>query len=148
MPSMIFEHEDIMLGIYMLPPIRYPDGKIYLKIGGDPTDILLPSEQDVRDWFKTDGNLEIAEHLRKTVAELVPSLAVKSISTTSCVTSYPPTGYPAIGWTSSPSIAVMAGGCGSAAKSSDEIGRLGASLLLDGEIGADDYTADFAPRFL
>jgi sarcosine oxidase len=64
------------------------------------------------------------------------------------VTSYTPTSYPAIGWTAHRSIAVMAGGCGAAAKSSDEIGRLGAELLLNGEIVDSAYSADFGPRFL
>ena len=39
-------------------------------------------------------------------------------------------------------------GCGAAAKSSDEIGRLGASLLLEGRINDPAYATDFAPDFL
>jgi sarcosine oxidase len=42
----------------------------------------------------------------------------------------------------------MAGGCGAAAKSSDEIGRLGAELLLHGRIIDRAYRADFTPQFL
>jgi sarcosine oxidase len=42
----------------------------------------------------------------------------------------------------------MAGGCGAAAKSSDEIGRLGAELLLHGRIIDQAYRADFTPQFL
>jgi sarcosine oxidase len=146
MPSLIYEPEDVMLGIYMLPPILYPDGKYYLKIGGDTVDIPLETEADVRAWFKTDGDAGIGEHLVRNMGNLVPDLKIRSITTTSCVTSYTPTGYPAIGWTSAPSIAVMAGGCGAAAKSSDEIGRLGAELLFEGAITDPDYSADFSPR--
>lgn len=148
MPSMIFEPEDIMAGIYMLPPIRYPDGKFYLKIGGDTVDIPLETEADVRNWFKTPGDADAREHLIRNMGDLVPGLKISGIHTESCVTSYTPTGYPAIGWTSAPSIAVMAGGCGAAAKSSDEIGRLGAELLLHGRIIDQAYRADFEPRFL
>ena len=148
MPSMIFEPEDIMVGIYMLPPIRYPNGRFYLKIGGDTVDIPLETETDVRNWFKTPGDADAREHLIRNMGNLVPGLKIAGIHTESCVTSYTPTGYPAIGWTSASSIAVMAGGCGAAAKSSDEIGRLGAELLLHGRIIDQAYRADFEPRFL
>jgi glycine/D-amino acid oxidase-like deaminating enzyme len=148
MPSMIFKPEAVMLGVYMLPPIRYPDGRIYLKIGGDAVDIPLETEPDVRDWFRTEGAAEAREHLIRNMANLVPGLKISRIHTDSCVVSYTPTGYPAIGWTSASSIAVMAGGCGAAAKSSDEIGRLGAELLLHGRIIDQAYRADFEPRFL
>lgn len=148
MPSMIFEPEDIMAGFYMLPPIRYPDGKFYLKIGGDIVDIPLETEADVRNWFKTPGDAGAREHLIRNMGDLVPGLKAVGIHTESCVTSYTPTGYPAIGWTSASSIAVMAGGCGAAAKSSDEIGRLGAELLLHGRIIDKAYRADFEPRFV
>jgi sarcosine oxidase len=30
-------------GPYLLPPIRYPDGRLYLKLGGDPVDVPLGS---------------------------------------------------------------------------------------------------------
>lgn len=148
MPSMIFKPEDVMLGVYMLPPIRYPNGRFYLKIGGDIVDIPLKTDADVRNWFKTPGDADAREHLIRNMGDLVPGLKVSGIHTESCVTSYTPTGYPAIGWTSASSIAVMAGGCGAAAKSSDEIGRLGAELLLHGRIIDQAYRADFEPRFL
>jgi len=148
MPSLIYEPEDIMAGIYLLPPIRYPDGKFYLKIGGDIVDIPLPTHDDVCAWFRRGGDAANHAHLVATMRQLMPDLSIKAITNTTCVTAYTPTGYPAIGWTSQPSIAVMAGGCGAAAKSSDEIGRLGAELLLHGEIVDEAYAADFTPRFL
>lgn len=148
MPSLIYEPEDIMAGIYLLPPIRYPDGKTYLKIGGDIVDIPLPTHDDVLDWFKRGGDAANHQHLVATIGQLMPDLRIKAITKTTCVTSYTPPNYPAIGWTSQPSIAVMAGGCGAAAKSSDEIGRLGAELILHGRIVDDAYSADFMPRFL
>ncbi|WP_137154561.1 FAD-binding oxidoreductase [Rhizobium sp. FKL33] len=154
MPSLIFEDEPEELGVYMLPPILYPDGKHYLKIGGDMTDILLENTDAVRDWFKSGGSPRNFDHLVGMMKRLVPSLDIKEARPVTCVTSYPhdqgvPTKYPAIGPTSAPSIFVMAGGCGAAAKSSDEIGRLGAELLVHGEIVDPAYpTADFRPRFV
>ena len=52
-----------------------------------------------------------------------------------------------IGFTSSPGIAVLTGCAGTSAKSSDEIGRLGAELLMTGEIAPQGYATDFKPAF-
>lgn len=148
MPSLIHKPEDAMLGIYMLPPIRYPDGRTYLKIGGDPVDVALESEADIRDWFRSGGSRQVQDYFIERMKAFLPDLRIASIHAEACVTSFTPTGYPAIGWTAEPSIAVMAGGCGAAAKSSDEIGRLGAELLLHGRIIDAGYRADFEPQFL
>jgi sarcosine oxidase len=148
MPSLICKPEDEMLGIYMLPPIRYPDGRIYLKIGGDPVDVALETEADVRAWFRTGGSPQALDYFVETMKAFMPDLRLGNVHAEPCVTSFTPTGYPAIGWTSERAIAVMAGGCGAAAKSSDEIGRLGAELLLHDRIIDTAYRADFEPRFL
>lgn len=147
MPSLISKPADGRDSIYMLPPIRYPNGRLYAKIGGDPDDLQLETEADIRDWFRGSGRADVREHLVRIMRDLVPDLDVLSITTAPCVTSFTPTGYPAIGYTSSPRVAVMAGGCGAAAKSSDEIGRLGAGLLLENGIKDDAYGTDFAAHF-
>ena len=147
MPSLITQPSDPRDSIYMLPPVRYPDGRHYLKIGGDPDNLHLKTEADIRAWFRGDGRAEVREHLLRIARSLLKDAVIGSVSTAACVTSYTPTGVPAIGFTSSPRIAVLTGGCGAAAKSSDEIGRLGAGMMLTGEIDCA-YDADFRPRFL
>ncbi len=97
MPSMIHKAAEERDDIYMLPPIRYPDGKYYLKIGGDPDEMEL-QENELGDWFRSDGRPHAREHLVARMKALVPGLDVLSISSASCVTSYTSTGYPAIGW--------------------------------------------------
>ncbi|WP_216330006.1 FAD-binding oxidoreductase [Rhizobium sp. X9] len=148
MPSLIYEPRDTTKHIYLLPPVRYPDGKFYLKIGGDPDDKLVGSDPEIRAWFRSGGRESARDHLSDIVATLVPSIDRSRISMAACVVSKTPGGYPAIGFTTSPRIAVLTGGNGTAAKSSDEIGRLGAALLLDGKIGDGAYAADFKPAFL
>ncbi|NNG72709.1 FAD-dependent oxidoreductase [Rhizobium laguerreae] len=145
MPSLILRATGI--DIYLLPPIRYPDGKFYLKIGGDPDDMALSSEADMRAWFRTEGRDTVRAHLKRIVEGLVPDIVPLSISTAACVVSHTESGYPMIGYTSSPEIAVLTGCAGTSAKSSDEIGRLGAELLLSGGIGEQGYSADFTPQF-
>ncbi|WP_430778576.1 NAD(P)/FAD-dependent oxidoreductase [Allorhizobium undicola] len=148
MPSLIHEPDDPRDHIYLLPPVRYPDGKTYLKIGGDPDDLRLESDAELRAWFRSGGRESTGQHLGRIIGNLVPSLAQAPRSIAACVTSFTPTGYPAIGWSESPRIGVLTGGCGAAAKSSDEIGRLGAVLLREGSLANEGYTADFRVSFL
>lgn len=148
MPSLICEPRDPAGHIYLLPPVTYPDGRTYLKIGGDPDDLQLTSEPDIRAWFRSGGRETTRQHLSHIVDTLVPRLAGAKSTMAACVTSFTPGGYPAIGYSESDRIAVLTGGCGAAAKSSDEIGRLGARLLLDGCIDDGANTADFRPHFL
>ncbi|PZM13651.1 NAD(P)/FAD-dependent oxidoreductase [Rhizobium tubonense] len=148
MPSLITKGASDADSIYLLPPIRYPDGRYYLKIGGDPDDLGLGSDGELRAWFRTDGRETVREHLSGMIHGLVPGLEPISTSSSSCVTSYPPTDYPMISYTTSPRIAVLTGGCGTAAKSSDEIGRLGAELILEGRIKDQAYSTDFSGHFL
>ncbi|OWV90283.1 FAD-dependent oxidoreductase [Rhizobium sp. R635] len=145
MPSLILDVPGIH--IYLLPPIRYPDGKFYLKIGGDPDDLVLRSDAEMRGWFRTEGRESVRSHLQRIVAELVPDMTPLSISTAACVVSFTESSYPMIGYTSSPAIAVLTGCAGTSAKSSDEIGRLGAELLLSGRISEQGYSTDFTPQF-
>lgn len=147
MPSMINKAVDIKEDTYMLPPIRYPDGKIYVKIGGDPEEIPLRDGDAVADWFRHGPNPEVTEHLVKRMKSLVPGLNARGIFAKPCVTSYAPNLYPAIGWVSPSRVAVTTAGRGASAKSSDEIGRLGAELLLEGQIVSPGYDVDFSPVF-
>ncbi|MGV8938813.1 MAG: NAD(P)/FAD-dependent oxidoreductase [Allorhizobium sp.] len=148
MPSLICEPHDPSGHIYLLPPVTYPDGRTYLKIGGDPDDLQLSSEPEIRTWFRSGGRDSTRLHLSRIIDSLVPRLAGVAPTMAACVTSFTPSGYPAIGYSGSDRIAVLTGGCGAAAKSSDEIGRLGARLLLDGELGDGDPAAHFRPHFL
>ncbi|MCV3736810.1 FAD-dependent oxidoreductase [Rhizobium sp. TRM96647] len=147
MPSWIDEsflpHEHF----YLLPPIRYPDGKCYIKIGGDPADIVLPDAAAVRAWFRTEGNPAAAAHLRRVLARAMPDLAPVSFSSAPCVTTFTAHGYPYAGFADGERIALLAGGCGAAAKSCDEIGRIGADLLVRGHVDEPDYATDFSVRF-
>jgi len=147
MPSLIYEPADPRKHIYLLPPVRYPDGKFYLKIGGEPVDVPLRTDPEIRDWFRSGGNSTVRDDFVEIIDSLIPSIDTTRVSMAACVTSYTPSGFPAIGYTASSNIAVLTGGCGAAAKSSDEIGRLGAELLVEGRIIDTGYEADFSPNF-
>ncbi|WP_176084157.1 FAD-dependent oxidoreductase [Martelella sp. HB161492] len=147
MPSVIFRAESEGHGFYLLPPIRYPDGRFYIKIGGDPDDVRLSDEAALRAWFVSEGRMATREHLTRILCDLMPGIRVRNTLTSSCATTFSPSGYPMIGFSPSHRIAVLTAGCGAAAKSSDEIGRLGAVLMVKGSLKDEGYDADFAPAF-
>ncbi|WP_026617788.1 NAD(P)/FAD-dependent oxidoreductase [Ensifer aridi] len=146
MPSLIGAAPEQDRSYYLLPPVAYADGRHYIKIGGDPTDRILKSEPAIREWFRGSGSAEAADHLRGLLAGVMPGLRPVSTHFSPCVTSFTRHGYPYIGFVSD-RVAVLTGGNGQAAKSSDEIGRLGAALVMDGRLQADEYETDFAVAY-
>ncbi|MFD1746987.1 FAD-dependent oxidoreductase [Rhizobium helianthi] len=147
MPSLIYQPRDAKKHIYLLPPVRYPDGKLYLKIGGDPDDLAVTGKDDMVRWFQSGGRSSVREHHVEIVRELVPKIDAERASMAACVVSQTATNYPFIAAAADPAIAVVTGGCGAAAKSSDEIGRLGASLLLNGSLADEGYPVGFNAHF-
>lgn len=118
---------------YILPPIRYPDRKTYLKIGGEPENLDLEGHDALIKWFKSDGLDSAASYQKQIIDGLIPGFRFQNVHTETCVVTYTATGVPYIGPLSD-RICVAAGACGAGAKSSDEIGRIAAETLL----GRDD----------
>ena len=147
MPSTIVLGEREEDHIYILPPVRYPDGKTYLKLGGDTEMLSFSDLEDVGAWFRSDGSVAEREHLSRIALALMPALAGCPVTSGSCVANFTPTGYPYAGFTQSPRIAVLTGGNFVAAKSSDELGRLGAVLLSEGALGDKDFGGELTPVF-
>ncbi|MDF1855156.1 FAD-dependent oxidoreductase [Pseudooceanicola sp.] len=125
-PSLIYLHpngEDP----YLLPPIPYPDGQYYLKMGGDPVDLPLRGEE-IGDWFRSDGSTEVAAALEQMLRARMPGVALEARQTMPCVTSYAPENIATIR-SLSQRVSVAVAGCGRGAKCSDELGRLGAEVV-------------------
>ena len=113
----------------------FPDlGGVQRKLGGDLRDSTPIEPAHLVDWFHGDGDPIEVEALRNCVEVLLPDADVKSWAQVPCVVTNTSTGYPYIGWIDD-GLAVAIGGNGSAAKSSDELGRLAASLF-----SADGWT--------
>ncbi|EAQ03687.1 hypothetical protein OB2597_10606 [Pseudooceanicola batsensis HTCC2597] len=129
MPSLIYldpEGENP----YLLPPIRYPDGRTYLKMGGDPEDVVLTTRQELADWFRSPGTPGVGAAIEAMIRDRMPGLRIERSATMSCVTTYTPDEHPHI-TALSDRVFTAIGGCGRAAKNSDELGRLGALRLTD-----------------
>ncbi|MEO0372689.1 MAG: FAD-dependent oxidoreductase [Pseudomonadota bacterium] len=144
MPSVIYGPPDAPCIPYILPPVRYPDGKHYIKIGGDPDNVQLTDVEEIKAWFRTDGNAEVAAFLTDALIALIPDLRDAPRSTGSCVTSFTSYGKPLV-QKQTDRIFALTGGNGAGAKCSDEIGRLGADLVINGRLDADQYTTSFRP---
>ncbi|KAL3696672.1 hypothetical protein R1sor_010748 [Riccia sorocarpa] len=143
MPSLIWrlKGQGALHSVYACPPVRYPDGKTYLKIGGtwlqdhpDSRNSLLPKKEDIIRWFHEDGPQEEADHLLQVLKNLLPGIAIKSVDTKPCIVTYTAHNYPYIDAADGKSfqdaqVFVVTGGCGAAAKSADEIGRIAALLI-------------------
>ncbi|SMX45167.1 FAD-dependent oxidoreductase [Actibacterium lipolyticum] len=128
MPSLIYlkpNGEDP----YLLPPIRYPDGKFYLKLGGDPSDDPLHSTAEIKEWFRGGGSPVVAEKLAGAMRERMPDLNIMNVHRNACVTTYTDADHPIID-NLSDRITVAVAGCGRGAKCSDELGRLGAEAIF------------------
>jgi len=120
-----------LASIYVLPPIRYPDGKFYIKLGGNnEPERHAHSLADLQAWFRTEGDPVDGEHLRLALHSLIPDLAARSYTTRPCVVTYTAHGYPYLDTLLPDRLFVAVGGCGSAAKSSDAIGAEAAGQVL------------------
>lgn len=144
MPSLIYVAADGSFDIYLLPPIRYPDGSLYIKIGGDPIDVKLESQARLIEWFNGNGDANVVAHLTDVLHKVMPDLTYESIQSKSCATCYTPSGNPLI-YRQSDRVTVLAGGNGAGAKGADEIGRLGALMALGENLANEDYEGGFGP---
>ena len=159
MPSVIVKDEN--LWAYVLPPIRYPDGTTRLKLGGARwagvqvhaqalEEVVeagksaseaamaagkrpLRSADEVVAWYRGGGDPAATAEMEEMMRTLVPGLDPTTPTLSdACVTCHTPTGQAFVGEIA-PGLCVATGGNGLAAKSSDEIGRLGALCALSPE---------------
>lgn len=126
MPALVMESPD---DVYILPPVLYPDGKLWLKLGGDPEDVKLPGKSAINDWFRAGGSSEIGHYLTERICEIIPGLAFQSRHHRACVTTWSHDGIPEIRRLA-PRLIVAAAGNGAGAKCSDELGRMAAAIAM------------------
>lgn len=133
MPTLIawLPEDAPIASIYLLPPLQYPDGRYYLKIGGGDSRQPLLTVQSLTAWFHSEGSQMLGQTLKAVLLSLLPRLKPTCFQTKPCVTTHTSSGYPFLDAVTA-RIFVAAGGCGYAAKSSNEIGRLAAQLVAQG----------------
>ncbi|MFT4989425.1 MAG: sarcosine oxidase [Acidimicrobiales bacterium] len=126
--------------IYWVPPVRFPDGRTMLKIGGNSLPIIAAeSDADIARWFQGGGSEAETVALQATVRSLLPRSTISSWDHKPCVVTNTKTELPFIGFVDE-RVIVALGASGSGAKSSDELGRLAATLTTPA--GWQDGTLD------
>lgn len=149
LPSLILHQppDERLETIYWVPPVAYPDGRLCLKIGGTMVeDRSMESAEELIEWFHTDGYDVEIDALQTALRGLLPGTDFVSYTSSPCVITATPSGNPYIGFIDD-GLAVAIGGNGSAAKSSDELGRLAASLFSPEGWTDSMSAASFEPRF-
>ena len=150
MPAVVTSYQSGSLdGTYILPPILYPDGHHYLKLGHhDHFERTIETLEELEDWYRAGGGDEEAvQELTSFITSFVPGLQIEEVKGGCCVTSKTKEGAARPGTSHSlvlqdktapyidrlqAGLWLAAGGCGYAAKSCDEIGNLAGNLVLTG----------------
>ncbi len=158
MPALITKFAKLDVpSLYMLPPVRYPDGKYYIKLGmafrpdDTPTHEFYIDASDsgdaLRAWFQSDGQAAMGDVMQHVLHWLLPGLSVEAYVTHPCLITNTQHGNPYIDVLVSGKVYVTTGGNGASAKSSDEIGRIGAMLAAtntwDSELTREDFRVVF-----
>lgn len=135
LPSLLYEiNEPEAEGVYVLPPVPYPDGNTYLKIGSNlPEDRWFDSLESIQEWFRNGNSEQSAPRLIQTLKQIMPELPIQEFLTKRCIVSYTPNKRPLLCGSGEPGI-YIAGGCnGYSAMCSDAMGKTAAALLLEGK---------------
>lgn len=125
---------DDNLSHYLLPPVRYPDGRWYVRIGPGMQPVVreLRTARETLSWYNGQRiTPRQSALLSRAMRQLVPGLKPRSVRAACCVIDKTPSRYPYIGHLDGEdSLAVAVGGNGHGARGSDEIGRLASRVLL------------------
>jgi glycine/D-amino acid oxidase-like deaminating enzyme len=133
---------------YMIPPVQYPDGKCYMRIGPgmQPLVYRLSTAAEMIEWYRAQQVTPEQFHfLSAAISELIPTWTLPKARHATCIVEKTVTGYPYIGFLDSDeTLAVAVGGNGHGARGSDEIGRLAALTVagkpLDCPLPGDTFT--------
>ena len=143
MPAVTYEVDSPVLdGIYLLPPIRYPDGRFYVKMGCNTADDHnLHSFEEMRHWCVYGHSESMKRPMQEAVMAIMPDLQVEHWETKRCLVTYTPHGKPFVDVVEPGRIYVATAGNGTGAHPSDAIGHLAAQLMV-----TDEWTAGLDRR--
>jgi sarcosine oxidase len=120
--------------LYVLPPIRYPDGRTYLKVGAKTAiDRWLPDPAAVRAWYDRGNGAAMLPALRQALTSLLPGIRTGNWHARRCSDAYTAHRRPYIDVLEPGRLMIALGGNGRGAQAADAIGQLTASLALTGQ---------------
>lgn len=134
MPAMMylkFLRGRLEFGGIVMSPLRYPDGKWYLKVSGNS--LLanpLATADEVAAWVQTGGRGADVDDALAVLSELMPGQQFGPARTRPCLVCDTPSGLPVIDRVDDRTVIAVEGERG--AMAADEIGRLAADYTLRG----------------
>ena len=130
--------------LYFLPPIRYPNGRTYLKMGANTlADSYAERVEEVCAWYRSGDSEVMRPAMQAMMQQVVPHLHAEAWPTHRCVITRTAHGRPYIDAVIPDRLYVTIGGNGQGAKAADAIGELAAALILD-EVWPEPFErADF-----
>lgn len=131
----------------IVPPVRYPDGKWYVKATGMGAMETLPKNAAaVQEWVYSGGDAAGAEQLIGPLTALIPGLQVEAVVAKPCLVTENRDSRPYIGRVSDSVVVATEGEHG--VTIADEVGRLAAGLARSG-VWQDALPAKlFQPKFV
>lgn len=121
---------DELDAIYMTPPVRYPNGQSYIKMGANICLDTNPADLGaVQRWFRTSTDDSYLDLLQPALQALWPDVVFTSFSTRPCIVTYTPNRFPLIAEVR-PGLVVATAGNGGGAKGSDAWGAMAADLIM------------------
>jgi len=123
---------DDLEGIYMVAPVRYQDGKHYIKMGANTRlDHPMTELSAIQQWFNADTDPAYLPLFEPELRRLWPDVDFVSVRTQSCVITYSPDRRPSI-VDHGNGLYVATAGNGGGAKGSDAWGEIAADLVERG----------------
>ncbi len=133
MPVVVYAIEDPEISqVYLTPPLQYPDGHYYAKLGANTVADEWPQTlEETGDWFRRGDSDRCRPALERALRTVMPESEFITVRSNRCIVCYTPSGAPTIDRApGSERLFVAAGGNGMGAKGSDCCGRLAAGLML------------------
>jgi sarcosine oxidase len=132
---------------FAMPPLRYPDGRWYLKCAtGSSVDVVL-SDDELGPWYRGPGLREDAALVLGLLRDVLPGFEPGRVRTAPCMVAYTPSGLPYIDRVEE-RVGIAAGCNAVGVMTSDAIGRLAAATVGDapwpGPLGPELFRARFA----
>ncbi len=148
LPSLLYEIEtDAFKNIYLVKPLKYPDGKFYLKMGCNlQGDIHFDKLAGIQDWFRKGNSDKHLPILKEALLQIMPSLRAKKFITGRCIVSYTRHKKEYIGKIKD-GLIVACGGNGYSAMCSDAVGRIAAHVVSQESFPVGFSAATFVPVF-
>ncbi|MCH2412939.1 MAG: FAD-dependent oxidoreductase [Acidimicrobiales bacterium] len=132
---------------FAMPPLRYPDGRYYIKGATASSVDSLLDDGGLVPWYRGAGAREDGPQLVALLREVLPSFVPGEVRTLPCMVAYTPSGLPYVDRVDE-RVGIAVGGNACGVMTSDELGRLAAAMMRDapwtGPLGAELFSARFA----